>query len=241
MRKKLTTMILPIRHSGKTWNGLLLGDRGIADAWVESRRLDSIPFCLATISLGVGLYGASIGMWQGGWQAVFVAIKLPWVIVLTLATNAMLNGLLARLLGMDIGLRQTMVALLSAFAVFSLIVGSLSPITIGMALDAPPPDSEKAGATHRHLILVHTAIIVAAGVVSTGRLLMLLKRFAQSDSAAARCLFALLAGNLFAGAQIGFLLRPIFGQPGLKIEFLRPDLFEGNFYESVWWALRHAF
>ena len=73
------------------------------------------------------------------------------------------------------------------------------------------------------------------------RLYRLLAEHSLRPGAARRVLIALLAGNLFAGAQVGFLLRPIFGQPGLEIEFLRPDLFEGNFYESVWWALRHAF
>lgn len=223
------------------WKDLLLGGTASSDLWVEGRDLRSVPICLATIGLGVGLYGASIGIWQGPRQAAFVAVKLPLVIVLTLGINGLLNGILALLLGVRLGFVQTAIALLSAFSVFALIVGSLSPITLGMALDAPGPESAQAGPTHRQLILVHTSIIAFAGLVSTCRLHRLLRRFSSSPGAAKNGLIALITGNLFAGAQVGFLLRPIFGQPGLVIEFLRPDLFEGNFYESVWWALRHAF
>ncbi len=152
--------------------------------WVEEHSFAAVLFCLVTIFLGVGLYGASVGLWQGGRQAVYLSIKLPWVILLTLGTNALLNGILARLLGIQVGLRQTTLALLSAFAVFALIVGALSPVTIGIALDAPPPDSELEGKTHRHLILVHAGIIVFAGIISTGRLHSLLIGFSKTKSAA---------------------------------------------------------
>ncbi len=222
----------------ETWKDLLINGDETATPWTASLNRGAIPFCLVSIALGVGLYGTSIGMWQGPRMALYVGIKLPLVIVLTLTVNGLINGMLAQLLGSRLSFSQTALAILTAFTVFALIVGSLSPITLGMALDSPAPDSPQGPDAHRRLILIHTSIIAFAGLVSTWRLHRLLRHFTTSAAAARNCLIGLIAGNLFVGAQIGFLLRPIFGQPGLKIEFLRPDLFEGNFYESVWWALR---
>ncbi|MDF1851226.1 MAG: hypothetical protein P1U85_10350 [Verrucomicrobiales bacterium] len=216
---------------------LLQDGQDTAVSWIEEKPPASILGSLAILFLGVGVYGASIGLWQGLEQACYVAIKLPFAILLTLLANGLLNGILASLLGVRLSFRETSLALLTSFAVFGLIVGSLSPITMGMAFDAPAPDSPDGPDTHRRLLLTHTLLIAFAGIISTGRLYQVLRHFADSDRAARHSLIGLLVGNLFAGAQISFLLRPIFGQPGLVIEFLRPDPFAGNFYESVWWAI----
>ncbi len=230
----------PLRSAIRFGHGLLRGDEQFCLQPLERTEARPALSCLLIILLGVGAYGATIGMWQGPKLACFVAIKLPWVILLTLLSNAMLNAILASLLGVRLNFAQTTLALLNAFAVFGLIVGSLAPITFGIAIDAPTPHEPGGQETHRRLILVHTLLIAFAGIISTGKLYRVLLHFAESAKAARHSLIGLLAGNLFAGAQIGFLLRPIFGQPGLKIEFLRPDMFRGNFYESVWWALKHA-
>lgn len=222
------------------WHDLLLGGKATTIPWVRSGDASAVPFCLVTILLGTGAYGAAIGIWNGPEQALYVAVKLPLAILLTLGVNGLLNGLLAILLGVKLGFRQTTLALLAAFALFSLILASLSPIAFGMGFDAPPPDSPEGPVTHRRLILFHVVVIAFAGLVSTGRLLRVLEEHTVTRASARRGLAALIAGNLFAGAQICFLLRPIFGQPGLEIELLRPDAFDGNFYESVWWALRHS-
>lgn len=224
----------------KTWRDLLGDGRSTSVSWVETTDRASVLPCAATIFFGVGLYGASIGAWQGSLMALYVGIKLPLIIFATLSANALLNGILAQVLGTGFSFRQTWLALLTAFSVFALIVGSLSPVTIGMALDMPAPDSPRAGTTHRALLLTHVVIIAFAGSIATWRLIRLFNNFTDERSAR-NAVFALIVGNLFAGAQIAFLFRPIFGQPGLEIEFLRPDIMEGNFYESFWWAAKHTF
>jgi hypothetical protein len=50
---------------------------------------------------------------------------------------------------------------------------------------------------------------------------------------ARRVLFAWLAGNLFLGSQLSWILRPFIGSPTLPVEFLRDAAFNGNFYETV--------
>lgn len=221
------------------WRSLARGESDHIASWLRSSGEGRRGLCLLTIFFGVGLYGATIGVWHGPRMAAYVAIKLPLVVCLTLAVNGLINGLFAQLLGSGLGFRQTTEALLMTFAVFALIVGSLSPITFLLAWNAPPPEAPDSGSVHRQLLVAHTFLIAFAGVISVQKLFGIVTAFSGDRSAAVRTLFAWLAGNLFAGAQMGFLFRPIFGTPGLEIAFLRPDAFEGNFYESVWWALRH--
>lgn len=223
------------------WKRLARGESDRLSQWLRAGGAESSRrgLCALTILLGVGSYGATIGLWHGPLMAAYVAIKLPLIVFVTLALNAIINGLLAQLLGSGLSFRQTTDSLLMAFAVFALIVGSLSPVAVFLLWNAPPPENPGAGGIYRQLLVGHTFLIAFAGVISVRKLHGIIEHFSGSRAATRRTLTAWLAGNLFAGAQVSFLFRPIFGTPSLEIAFLRPDLFEGNFYESLWWAMRH--
>lgn len=186
------------------------------------------------ILAGCAAYGFSIGLWRSPLQGCYVAVKMPLLVFLTVGANGMLNGMLALLLGSGLSFRQTLTACLMSFALFALIVGSLSPLAVAMVLDSPPPGTAGAGRWYSVLLLTHTAIIAFAGVVANHKLLRLLQTFAGSTAAGWRVLLAWLAGNLFVGAQLSYNLRPFFGNPKLPVQFLRDTPFEGNFYEAVW-------
>ena len=64
---------------------------------------------------GAGLYGAAMGCWRDPMQALYTAIKFPLIILLTAAGNAMLNAMLAPLLGLNISFRQSFLAILMSF------------------------------------------------------------------------------------------------------------------------------
>jgi hypothetical protein len=191
------------------------------------------PLVMAIVG-GCAAYGFAIGLWRSPLQGVFVAVKMPLLIFTTLLVNGLLNGMLGLLLGSGLSFRQTLQACLMSFAIFGLIVGSLSPIAIAMVLDAPPPDAPEASEWYRAILLTHTAIIAFAGVVANHKLLRMIQVFSGSASAGWRTLLAWLAGNLFVGAQLSYALRPFFGNPQLPVEFLRPHPFQGNFYEAIW-------
>lgn len=225
---------------GADWRTLARGESARLGTWLQGRERDARwGLCLVTIVLGVGAYGVTIGLWHGPLMAFYVGVKLPLIIFATLALNAIINGMLAQLLGTGLSFRQSSQALLMAFTVFALIVGSLSPLTVFLVWNAPLPESPEAGAAHRQLLVTHTLLIAFAGIVAMKKLHGIVESFSGSGAAARRALLVWLAGNLFAGAQVGFLFRPIFGTPHLEVAFLRPEPFEGNFYESVWWAVRH--
>ncbi len=203
--------------------------------WLEPQRDHSVTRSLVLcLSAGCSLYGFSIGLWRAPTQGLFVAMKMPALIALTLTVNGLLNGMLAVLLESGLSFRQTLKAQLMSFALFGLIVGSLSPIVIAMVLDAPPADSPEATSWYPVFLLTHTAIIAFAGIVANYKLLRLLQAFSRNQRTGWMTLIAWLAGNLFVGAQLSYNLRPFFGNPKLPVQFLRPDPFDGNFYEAVW-------
>src|SRR5436305_9622901 len=72
----------------------------------------SIWLYVTLVCVGAGLYGIAMGSWRDPLQSLYTALKFPLVILLTTLANALLNGMLAPLLGMNIGLRQSLMAVL---------------------------------------------------------------------------------------------------------------------------------
>lgn len=196
--------------------------------------------CVAVIVLGCGFYGASLGLWRAPLMALYVGIKMPLLIFLTLIVNGLLNGVFALVLGSGLSFRQTLTACLMCFAIFAMLVGSLSPLVIAMVMDAPPVEQVGAAGWQRMFLLTNTAVIAFAGIVSNHKLLRLLQSFAGSPAIGLRTLVAWLAGNLFVGAQLSYILRPFFGNPDLPVQFLRDNPFSGNFYIAVWEMCRKS-
>lgn len=200
-----------------------------------------LGFTLPLIILGCGSYGLSMGLWQGWEMASYAAIKFPIVVIATLCINAMLNGMLAMVLGSGISIRQSLQFLFTAFAICALVLGAVSPITIGMALQGPARIGAEAKSFHSATMLTHVFMISYAGIVSHSMLFGALKKYALTRSTAIKTFIAWLVGNLFVGAQVGWISRPFFGSPGSEIEFLREDKFNSSFYEAIFSAINNFF
>jgi hypothetical protein len=127
----------------------------------------------------------------------YVAVKLPLVVALTLLCNGLLNGMLGLLLGTGLGFRQSLLALLSAFALAGVILGSLAPATLLLAWNAPPPDSPGAVNAHAAYLVAHTLLIGFAGIAANIHLHRLLADQAPTPAAATATLLAWLGGNGF--------------------------------------------
>ncbi len=86
---------------------LLRGELESIAAWLERWHPRRFTLHLAVIVFGAGLYGAAMGWWRDPQQALYVAIKFPLIILLTVAGNALINGMLAPLPGLNISFRQS--------------------------------------------------------------------------------------------------------------------------------------
>jgi hypothetical protein len=220
---------------------LLRGDPAEIGSCVWEMDARRVVNCCAIIVIGCGLYGSTVGIWRAPVQGLYTAAKFPLLIFLTCAGNALLNGILAQLLGSALSLRQTSLAILMSFATAALLLGALSPVTLFVIWNAPPLASGRAVTGHSIVLLMHVAVIAWAGVVANRRLLQLVERFSGSRAIARRVLVGWLAGNLLLGAQLAWVLRPFIGSPHIPVQFLRDDPMRGNFYEAVARALQHLF
>ncbi len=173
-------------------------------------------------------------------MGLYVALKMPLLIALTLSCNGLLNGLLGLLLGSGLGFKQSLHALLSGFAITGLILGSVAPITYFIALNIPAHDSPQAVTSHSAYLLTHVSLIGIAGLIGVARLAKLLESYSPSRAIARATLAAWIAGNAFLGGQFSWVLRPFFGSPGLDVAFLRENPMRGNFYEAVWRSLKRV-
>lgn len=217
---------------------LLKGEPKALTNWLIAPSLKRILVCIITIIVGCGLYGLTLGIWRSPMMGLYVGVKFPLLIFLTLGCNGFLNGVVGMLLGSGLGFRQSILALLMSYSIFALILGSLSFVTLFFAINAPSPDSENAKVAHSCIMLLHVLLIAYAGVASNHHLLRCLKSYCPSVRAASLTLFSWLAGNAFMGAQFSWILRPFFGSPGLDVSFLREDPMNGTFYGAVYKTLQ---
>ena len=220
---------------------LLRGDVAGGHRAIEQTELRRWCLYVTVIVAGTGLFGAALGSWRAPLQALYTAIKLPLILLLTALGNGMLNAMLAPLLGLNLGLRQSLVAVLMSFTLAGAILGAFSPLLYFLIWNTPPvaPGAEWEVPAHSFILLSETAMIAFAGIAANVRLLQLLRSLSGSAVVARKVLFAWLAGNLLLGSQLSWNLRPFVGAPYLPVEFLRPNAFEGNFFETLFNALRH--
>ena len=212
---------------------------GLGD-WAARKESRLGSFCVIAVIGSAGVYGAVVGCWCAPLQALYVAIKLPLLMLLTTLGNGLLNAMLAPLLGLNITFRQSLTAVLVSFAFASLILGALSPVALFVVWNTPPPSValHASSPTHSFLQLCLVGFISFAGVMGNVRLLPLLRQWAGNRAVALRVLFSWLAGNLFLGSQICWVLRPFIWNPDRPVRFLTNHAFQGNFYEAVFQAVR---
>lgn len=199
-------------------------------------------FLVALSLMGAGAYGLAIGSWRGGWQPLFTGLKLPAILLLTATGNAFLNSLLAPLLGLPIGFRQSLAAVLASFAISSLILAAAAPLVAFQIYNLPSIESawNARGRAFDTLQFTQVLVIAFAGISGNVRLFQLLRHLSGSSDIARRVLVAWLAGNFLLGTQVTWILRPYFGSHALPVEFLREHPFQGNFFETVWYSAREA-
>lgn len=218
---------------------LLRGETENISVWSERWVAARLILHIAVIVLGAGLYGATMGWWRAPQQALYVAIKFPLIILLVAAGNALINGLLAPLMGLNIRFYQSFSAIVMSFTVTSAILAAFSPVMAFLVWNAPSMTSGiSTESTYCFILLAHVLVIALAGTAGNVRLLQLLFHLSANRKIALRVLGAWLTGNLFLGTQLTWILRPFIGSPDLPVKFLRVNAFHGNFYETIFRSIQ---
>jgi hypothetical protein len=129
-----------------------------------------------------------------------------------------------------------------SFTIAAAILGAFSPVIAFMVWNAPDLVSKSlSGSAYNSILLAHVSVIAFAGMTGNVRLFQTLARLGGSRAVAFRVLVVWLAGNLFLGSQLSWILRPFIGSPTLPVEFFRKAAFHGNFFEAVHHSLQQIF
>lgn len=211
---------------------LLRGADGLLAEVTAGRALmrSWLGLCLVMIAASA-VYGAVLGSWHGTRLAVYVACKLPLVLLLTSAATVPFSWTGAALLGLPLRLGQVAVLTFLALAAGSLLLGSLAPVAALFILSAPPPGTE-ARTAHNLLYLLHTGFVGGSGLVGTAVLWRGMRGLGSKRTVRAVCLVWIAAFAL-VGGEIAWVLRPFVGSVYKPVVFLRGDALDGNVYEFV--------
>src|SRR6185436_3681280 len=116
--------------------------------------------------------------WRDPLQGLYTAIKFPLIVLLTAIGNGLLNGMLAPLLGTNIGFRQSLLAVLMSFTIAAAVLGACSPLVAFLIWNAPPlsASADTAHTTHSFILVTVVGVIALAGIAANARLQQLLER-----------------------------------------------------------------
>ncbi len=205
----------------------------IVESWFESNKSNVLRLCFVITIIGTAVYGMTIGLWRGYLQAFYVSVKFPLLIFITTGCNALLNWFVSLIIGANFSFIRSLKYQFISYAIASTILLSFAPISLFFLWNIPPL-SGAAMIGNSLFTLIHVFLISVAGIIANIRLLDLLQKHLNNRILARVVLIAWLAGNMFLGCQISWILRPFIGSPALQIEFLRPNPLEGNFYIDVY-------
>jgi hypothetical protein len=221
------------------WNGMIRLCRAEPDelaGWLEPGN-GRLSLCLVLLILGSGVYGFSVGLWRDPLLGVYVGLKFPLIVLVTALGNAVINGMLAQLLGTGLSFRQSFTAVMISFALLAVLLGSLTPLSLFLLHNTPPMGSAGTPVAHNVLLLFHVALIAAAGLGANIRFFTFLRQVCGGGQKAIQVLGAWLLLNMIVGCQVSWNMRPFVGSPGLPVRFLREHPFDGSFYENIFKVL----
>ena len=197
--------------------------------------------CLALALLCSSVYGMSVGIWRAPLQGLYVAMKFPLLIVLVTIGNAMINSMLAKVLGAKLTFKESFLAVLMSFAIASVILASFAPLMICLIWNSPAATDPDSTISHHAILLFNVFSIAFAGTVSNLHLYKLLIHLTGSQKESKQIIFSWLAVNLLLGSQLSWIMRPFIGGPEGAVEFLRSNAFAGNFFEAVFNTAKDLF
>jgi hypothetical protein len=192
---------------------------------------------LVTIAVCGGAYGGVMGAF-GGFaddrilQILVSAVKVPLLVVVTTALALPSFFVLNTLLGLRDDFPDAARAVAATQSAVAVVLASLAPYTA--LWYASTTDYDEA-------IAFNALMFAVASVSAQWVLRRQYARLIARDSRHRVMLWSWLGVYAFVGIQMGWVLRPFIGQPGVPVTFFREESW-GNAYvivmETLWRALR---
>lgn len=207
--------------------------------WRQLQRREDTGKMIGNLMLFIvfsgAVYGAVLAGWRSPLLSLYVAIKLPILLLGTTGIVAVLNWLLATIFKSGLTFRQVMAITYGSMGVAGWILLSLVPVT-GFFTFAVTPSGDLARTlqmSHNCLLLTHIVLIALAGVIGSAALRHGLAFVVSPGCDPNKLYWSWMVPFVFVGCQLSWILRPFVGSPFYPIVFLRPDCLERNFYEFV--------
>jgi hypothetical protein len=181
---------------------------------------------LLVIVLGFApVYGGMMGSFnldspERIWQVVFSALKVP---LLLLATGLLcLPGffVLNTLLGLRDDFRESAQAILAGQAGLSIALASLSLLTRFWYFST---------SSYRAALLFNAGMFTLATIAGQIVMLRYYRVLIRRNRRHQTMLYAWMVMYAFVGIQMGWVLRPFVGSPGLKVSFFRAEPFSNAY------------
>ncbi len=198
----------------------------LEDIYEQVRLEKKIVSLLIGSSVFFALYGAIIGSFAGGFQIVSSAIKLPALYLITLIICLPALYFFDVILGSNRTFGQYLTLLLASMAMISVMLFSFAPITLFFRLSVND---------YQFFKLLNVAIFAITGIIGVTFFYRGMLFFNSQDSQKPNQstdvvkLWLFLYG--FVGSQMGWTLRPFFGDPNRPFQLFRP--LESNFYLHI--------
>lgn len=169
------------------------------------------------------LYGTTMGVYPGGWQILYTAVKIPLLLLLSVYITAPSFYVLTSLLGGECSFTQLLVLFLSSLTIMATVLLALFPVNLFFILTT----ANTSFATYAFVVLLNVAIFGLAGLFTLSYLFAgYTKLYEGIDYGVAFLIESIIF--IFVGTQLSWVLRPYFHRlPG----FIRP--IEGNFYIAI--------
>jgi hypothetical protein len=185
---------------------------------------------LIAVSLMLGFYGVSMGLFNSVFAGAVSAIKLPLLYLCTLTVCFPALYVMNHRSGPRLTARQAVRLLLMAISVNAVALLSFAPVSYFFVLTTSAEGYE-------FLVLMHVAAFGFAGMISLGIVAHLFIAVCRAAGVPLRWRFLIGWALLYAfvGTQMSWALRPWFGAAGVEYEILRAR--EGSFIQAVWGLL----
>ena len=187
------------------------------------------------------LYGFSVGCAHSLEFGLHNLLKFPLLLLVTAAVCSVAYHLLASFLGARLAFAEVQELSFSLFRDASVMLASLSPVGLFLALTIHPPKGRELG-EYPLFLFINVLLIAVSGVTALWRQTRgLMKKAGLTRRRGTLVVASWLVLSLLVGSQAAWFFRPFFGVKTISAEvtpfFLgtSPD-FRGatNFYEAVW-------
>ncbi len=206
----------------------LLRDRQtFLDEIRQGVRLQSkIIALLVCSSLFFAIYGAIIGLYHSIPQSLSAAIKLPCLYLLTLLICLPTLYIFNIFFGSSRSLTQHFIIVLTAASVISALLLGFAPVTLFFLITTD---------NYQFFKLLNVAIFILTGVIGVNFLYQGMRLISEADTEGQGTRTKILQFWLvlygFVGSQLGWVIRPIFGNTQQPFVLFRE--MQGNIYLDI--------